>query len=60
MPKFTVTDTITFSRVWRNVEAVDGDAAIDIIADNAEAVPCQEEQIDNTVYEAEVQTNGVK
>lgn len=52
MPKFTVTDTITFERTWRNVEAPDEDAAIDLIASGDHEYEPAEAQIDAEPYEA--------
>ena len=51
MPKFLVTDTITYERtfaVWARSE----DEAI-ALCDSGRVNPVQEEQIDNTPWEAE-------
>ena len=54
MPKFTVTDTITFERTWKGVDAENEEAAIAIIDDGL--VECDEEkQTDNTPYNAELE-----
>lgn len=68
MPKFTVADTITFSRTWKGVVATDEERAIGLIMGascnstderyslllpNGQTIEMEEEQIDNTVYTAE-------
>ncbi len=51
--KYRVTDTITYERVWSDVVAVDQDDAINRVDTGLAGDATEEEQIDNTTYEAE-------